>query len=326
VSPIYIPDVIGDDNFPRALIAIREELHAAFAFPILLGGEVLGVIEFFSREIRQPDQEILDTMTTIGSQIGQFIERKHAEEALLGAQAELAHVTRVATLGELTASIAHEINQPLGAIVNNANASLRWLAAHNTEEIRQCAELIRSDGERAGEIIQRIRSFAKKAPPQKDWIDINQTIRDVIALARSEMQRHGVALETQLSGDVPLIFADRIELQQVILNLILNAGEAMSQMSDGSRQLVIRTGTDGSRGIMISVRDSGPGLRPENLDRLFNPFYTTKAQGMGMGLAICRSIIDAHGGKLWATANEERGATLQFTLPIGGERPISALR
>jgi PAS domain S-box-containing protein len=248
-------------------------------------------------------------------------ERQRAEETLRQTQAELAHVARVATLGEMAASIAHEINQPLAAIVNNASASLRWLAANNVEETRHSAEVIRGDAHRAAEIIQRIRSFAKKAPPQKDWIDINQTITEVIALARSEMQRHGVLLEMQLSDAVqPLIFADRVQLQQVILNLIMNAVEAMSETRDGSRELLIRTGTDASGGVVVTVRDSGPGLAPENLDRLFTPFYTTKSQGMGMGLAISRSIIEAHGGRLWAAANEGRGAVFQFTLPTGGER------
>jgi PAS domain S-box-containing protein len=313
----YIPDVVHDPSFFRAPIAAREGLHAALAFPILLGGQILGVLEFFSREIRQPDQDLLDMMATIGSQIGQFIERKRAEESLRSVQMELAHVTRVATLGEMAASIAHEINQPLGAVVNNANACLRWLVAQNVEEARRSAELIRADGHRAGEIIQRIRSFAKNTPPQKDWININQTIREVIALARSEIQRNGVALKMQLPDDVqhaPLVFADRIQLQQVILNLIMNAVEAMSENGDGPRELLIRTGTDES-GTTVAVRDAGPGLPPENLDRLFTPFYTTKPQGMGMGLAICRSIVEAHGGRLWATVNEDRGATFQFTLP-----------
>jgi PAS domain S-box-containing protein len=250
-------------------------------------------------------------------------ERKRAEETLRQTQAELAHIARVATLGEMTASIAHEINQPLGAIVNNAGACLRWLAAQNVDEARRSAELIRGDGHRAAEIIQRIRAFAKKATPQKDWIDINQTIREVTALARSEMQRNGITLETGLSDDahyVTLVFADRIQLQQVILNLIMNAVEAMTEVSDGPRELLIRTGTDASGGIVVAVRDSGPGIAPENLDRLFTPFYTTKPQGMGLGLAICRSIVEAHGGQLWATANDKRGATFQFTLPTGGEK------
>jgi signal transduction histidine kinase len=320
-QPRYISDLVREANFQRTPVAARERLHAAFGFPILLGGEVLGVIEFFSREIRQPDQELLATLATIGSQIGQFIERKRAEEALLRAQSELAHVTRVATLGEMTASIAHEINQPLSAIMNNANACLRWLTADNIEAARQSAERIRADARRAGEIINRIWSFAKKASPQKDWMDINHTIRDVIALARSEVERNRVALETQLSDTLqPLIFADRIQLQQVILNLIINAVEAMSEMSGDPRQLLIRTDTDESRGIVVAVHDSGPGLKPEDLHRLFTPFYTTKPQGMGMGLAICRSIIEAHGGHLWATPTDDRGATFQFTLPTGGGR------
>jgi PAS domain S-box-containing protein len=324
-EPAYIPDVVHDANFLRAPIAAREVLHAAFGFPILLGGEVLGVIEFFSAEIRQPEQDLLNMMATIGSQIGQFIERKRAEDALHHAQMELAHVTRVATLGEMSASIAHEINQPLAAVVNNANACLRWLAGPtpNLEEARQSAALITADGHRAGEIISRIRALAKKAPPRKDWLDINETIRDVIAFARSEVQRNGVALETRLSDDVhyvPLILADRIQLQQVILNLMMNAIEAMSGAGEGPRELLVRSGTAESQRVLVAVRDSGPGLDPKSLDRLFDAFYTTKPHGLGMGLAICRSIVEAHSGRLWATANEDRGATFQFTLPTGGEK------
>jgi PAS domain S-box-containing protein len=248
-------------------------------------------------------------------------ERKRAEETLRQTEAELAHVARVATLGEMAASIAHEINQPLGAIVNNASACLRWLAGNNVDDARYCAELIRADAHRAAETLNRVRSFAKKVPPQKDWTDINQTIREVIELARSEVQRNGVALEMQLSDAVQsLVFADRVQLQQVILNLMMNAVEAISEMSDGPRQLLIRTNADPSGAIMVAVRDSGPGIAPENLDRLFTPFYTTKPQGMGMGLAISRSIIEAHGGRLWATANEDRGATFLFRLPTDAVR------
>jgi PAS domain S-box-containing protein len=316
-APRYIPDLVKEANVERTPIAAAERLHAAFGFPILLGGEVLGVIEFFSREIRQPDQDLLEMMATIGSQIGQFIERKRAEEALLGAQAELAHVTRAATLGEMSASIAHEINQPLAAIVMNTSACLRWLDAQNPEQARQSAARAIADGHRAGEIIRRIRALAKKAPPQKDWLDINEAIREVIALAKSELQRNYISFEIQLSDAVqPLIFADRIQLQQVIQNLVMNAMQAMSEISDSPRKLLIRTGADRSGEIVVAVRDSGPGIAPENLHRLFTPFYTTKAQGMGMGLAICRSIVEAHGGRLWASANEDRGTTFQFTLPI----------
>jgi PAS domain S-box-containing protein len=249
-------------------------------------------------------------------------ERKQAEENLREAQAELAHVTRVATLGEMTASIAHEINQPLAAVVNNASACMRWLAGPtpNLEEARHSAALITADGHRAGEIISRIRALALKAPPRKDWVNINETILEVIALARSEVHRNRASLQTQLSSDVPLILGDRIQLQQVILNLIINAIEAMKGISEGPRELQVGTGKDELQGVLVTVRDSGPGLDPDSLDHLFTAFYTTKPQGMGMGLAISRSIIEAHGGRLWATANKHRGATFQFTLPADAER------
>ena len=317
-EPAYIPDVVQDSNFRRASIAAREGLHAAFGFPILLGSEVVGVMDFFSQDIRQPDQDLLDMMATIGSQIGQFIERKRAEEAFHTAQMELAHVTRVATLGEMTASIAHEINQPLGALVNNAGACLGWLDAENLEEARNSVALMMDDAQRASEIITRIRALVKKAPPQKDWLEINQTIREVIGLARNEMQRNGVALETQLSDDMPLIFADRIQLQQVMLNLMMNAIEAMTQVTT-PRELLISSEADDSKGVVVVVRDSGPGLDSKSLERLFEPFYTTKPQGMGMGLAICRSIVQAHGGRLWAATNRDRGASFHFSLPTGEE-------
>ncbi len=249
-------------------------------------------------------------------------ERKQAEETLRAAQAELAHVTRVATLGEMTASIAHEINQPLAAIVNNGSACTRWLAGPtpNLEEARHSAALIIADGHRAGEIISRIRALAQKAPPQKDEVNINETILEVAALVRSEAQRNRVSLQTQLAKEVPPILADRIQLQQVILNLIINAIEAMSGVGDGPRELLIGAGKDNSQGVLVTVRDSGPGLDPKTLEHLFTAFYTTKPQGMGMGLAISRSIIEAHGGRLWATVNQLRGATFQFTLPANAER------
>ncbi len=319
-EPAFIPDVVHDANFPPAPIATREMLHAAFGFPIVLGGEVFGVMEFFSHEIRQPDRDLLNMMVTIGSQLGQFIDRKQAEDALHRVQAELAHVTRVATLGELTASIAHEINQPLAAVVNNATACVHWLAAQNVEEARQCAEFVIADGHRAGEIIGRIRALATKAPARKDWVDVNETIREVIALARSEVQSNGVSVRTRLGEELPLILGDRIQLQQVILNLIINAIEAMNEVSDAPRELSITSATDESKRVLVAVLDSGPGLHPGSLDRLFHAFYTTKPQGMGMGLAISRSIVEAHGGRLWVTPNEPHGAVFQFTLPRGVDK------
>jgi PAS domain S-box-containing protein len=319
-EPLYIPDVVRDANFPRAPIAAREVLHAAFGFPILLGGEVLGVMEFFSYEIRQPDQDLLDMMATIGSQIGQFIERKRAEDALHRAQMELAHVTRVATLGEMTASIAHEVNQPLTAVIANANASLRWLAAAtpNLGEARDAVSRILRDGNRAGEVIARIRALVQKTDTEKVRLDINQTIQEVIVLMQNETVRKGVAIRMELAADVPPVLGDRIQLQQVILNLVMNGIEAMDTVADRPREMLIRSCEHESNQLLVAVQDSGIGIDGQNLGKIFDAFYTTKSQGMGMGLAISRSIVENHGGSLWATVNPDKGATFQFTLPTGG--------
>ena len=252
-------------------------------------------------------------------------ERKQAEENLREserryreAQMELAHANRVTTMGQLAASIAHEVMQPVAAAVTNANAALRWLGGHrrDLEEVRQALDRIVRDGKRAGDVLGRIRALIKKVPPRHDRLDINDTILEVIELTRSELLRNRVSLQTELAQGLPLIRGDRIQLQQIILNLIINAVEAMSDVSEGCASLVISTAEDESNGVLVSVRDSGPGLSPDSLERLFDPFYTTKPGGMGMGLSICRSIIEAHGGRVWAAANVPRGAIFQFTLPM----------
>jgi len=243
-----------------------------------------------------------------------------ASEALREAQADLAHVNRLTAMGQLAASITHEVNQPLAAIVNNADACLNWLAANNLEEARESAALVVKDGYRAAEIIDRIRALIKKAPPRKDPLGINEAIVEVITLTRSEAVKDGISVRTQLAEGLPLIQGDRVQLQQVILNLILNAVQAMSGVSEKSRELLVSTEQEASGAVLVTVQDSGPGLDPESVARAFDAFYTTKPQGMGIGLAICRSIVEAHGGKLWAIANKDRGATFQFTLPTGGGR------
>src|SRR5438552_431642 len=255
-EPAYIPDVVHDANFLRA-VAAREALHAAFGFPILLGGDVLGVMEFFSYEIRQPDRDLLNMMATIGSQIGQFIERKRAEDALHRAQMELAHVTRVATLGEMTASIAHEVNQPLTAVIANANASLRWLAAAtpNLDEARNAVSRIVRDGNRAGEVIARIRALVQKTDTEKVRLDINQTVQEVVILMQNEAVRKGVAIRMDLATDVPPVFGDRIQLQQVILNLVMNGIEAMDTVTDRPREMLIRSSQDESDKVLVAVQD-----------------------------------------------------------------------
>jgi C4-dicarboxylate-specific signal transduction histidine kinase len=241
-----------------------------------------------------------------------------ASEALREAQTELAHFNRVTMMGQLAASIAHEINQPVAAAVTNAHAAMRWLDAQppDLEETRHAVAAIIKGGYRVGEIINRIRGLIKGAPPRNDRLDINEPILEVIALTRSEVQRNGVSLQTQLAEGLPLVQGDRIELQQVILNLIVNAVEAMSGARDGARELLISTEKDASNAVLVAVRDSGSGLDPKGLDRLFDAFYTTKSSGMGMGLSICRSIIEAHGGRVWATANVPQGTVFTFTLPV----------
>jgi C4-dicarboxylate-specific signal transduction histidine kinase len=243
-----------------------------------------------------------------------------ASEALREAQADLAHINRLTAMGQLAASITHEVNQPLAAIVNNADACLNWLAANNLEEARESAALVVNDGYRAAEIIDRIRALIKKAPPRKDPLGINEAIVEVITLTRSEAVKDGISVQTQLAEGLPLVQGDRVQLQQVILNLILNAVQAMSGVSEKSRELLVSTEQEASGAVLVTVQDSGPGLDPESVARAFDAFYTTKPQGMGIGLAICRSIVEAHGGKLWAIANKDRGATFQFTLPTGGGR------
>jgi PAS domain S-box-containing protein len=319
-APACIPDVVHDPTFLRAGIAAREGLHAAFAFPILLGSEVLGVIDVVSREIRQPDQDLLDMMASVGSQIGQFIERKRAEESLRQTQAELAHVARLTTLGELTASIAHEINQPLGAIVTNGQACLRLLARESPDlyKSREVVERIISNGMRASAVITRMRALLQKRDAEKALLNVNEIIQEVTALTSTELSKSEIHVQTALTADLPLVLGDRVQLQQVILNLILNAKEAMSGAGWQPRELCITSLASASGEAVVAVRDSGTGLDPRDGDRIFDAFFTTKAEGLGLGLSISRRIIEAHGGRLWAAPNEDQGATIQFALPASG--------
>jgi PAS domain S-box-containing protein len=241
---------------------------------------------------------------------------KTAADALHKAQTELAHVTRVTTVGELTASIAHEVNQPLGAVVANAEACLRWLDREtpNLLEARRNLEMIVKDGHRAGEVIRRVRALLKKSEPQKVRLNINDVVNEVIALVQREVLSHGVTLRKELAPVLPAVLADRVQLQQVLINLLINGIEAMQPMTDRPRELVIRSHQDDAGQILMMVKDSGLGISVEDVDRLFTAFFTTKSGGMGMGLSICRSIIEAHGGRLWASRNVGPGATFQFTL------------
>jgi PAS domain S-box-containing protein len=248
-------------------------------------------------------------------------ERKRGEEALRNAQAELTRVARLTTMGELAASIAHEINQPLTGLVSSGHACLRWLASDTPklDEVRRAVERIVRDGHRAGDIIRSLRALARKSGPELTQLDINDAIHEVLRLMRSELNQHGVLLETALSGGLEPITGDRVQLQQVIMNLIMNGIEAMSAVMRQPRVLRVKSQIDSAGDLLIVVEDSGPGFAPESVDRLFDPFFTTKPNGMGMGLSICRSIVDAHGGRLWASPQSPRGAIFQFTVPIAAE-------
>jgi PAS domain S-box-containing protein len=248
-------------------------------------------------------------------------ERKHAEEALRKAQAELSHVTRVTTLGEMTASIAHEVNQPLAAVVANAEACLRWLdrGTPDLDAVRRSVEWVIDDGNRASEVIRRVRALAKKTDIEKVPLDVNDVVKEVTALVERELVSHQVSLQMELAHTLSMILGDRVQLQQVIINLVMNSIESMQSVTDRPRELVIRSRQDEAHQVYVSVTDCGVGIFAEDADRLFNPFFTTKSSGMGMGLSICRSIMEAHGGRLWATANVPDGATFQFTLPVNAD-------
>ncbi len=252
--------------------------------------------------------------------VASLFERKRAEEALRQAQANLAHLSRVMTLGELTASISHEVSQPIAAIATNGQVCQRLLALETPrpDEMRAAVERIVRDANRASEVIQRIRALAKRSEPQMVSLDINDVIREAILLVQREVLSHGVSLRTELAFRLPPVLGDRVQLQQVVINLLINGVEAMAPITDRPREIVIRSQQHEGGQVLVAVLDSGIGLDSETAERLFSAFFTTKPSGMGMGLSISRSIIRAHGGRLWASPNPDHGAAFQFTVPING--------
>jgi C4-dicarboxylate-specific signal transduction histidine kinase len=256
-----------------------------------------------------------------GNDVTAEVRADEAEAELRQVQAELVHIARVTTLGELAASIAHEVNQPIAGTLANAQAALRFLGAEtpDLDEVRKALDRIVRDSVRAGAVVGRIRDFIKKAPAREDRVDINAAIREVIELTRSEATKNAVLVRTELADRAPLVRGDRVELQQVMLNLIINAVEAMSPLTEGPRELQVVTSRTGSDHALIAVRDTGPGLAPIVEENLFKAFNTTKPNGLGLGLSICRSIVESRGGRMWASANAPRGAVFQFTLPAHPE-------
>lgn len=304
-------------------IADTGKLHAAFGFSVPLSDGVWGRLVFLSVETRRSDADLLAAMATLGSQIGQFVERRRAETALQRARDQLAHVTRVASLGELTASIAHEVNQPLTGIIANGQAALRWLKHDPPEvpEANECLQRLVRDGKRAGEVVGRLRTLVRQGEEvRKTRLDVGQVVRETLPLVRSDVQQNEVTIVLDLAEALEAAFADRVQIQQVLLNLIMNAVEAMVAVQDRPRQLVLRTAPHERGYVAVTVADSGVGVEPSQAAQIFEPFFTTKTHGMGMGLAISRSIVEDHGGRFSLTARAGGGSVFEFTLP---EAPAS---
>jgi len=317
-KPHQTNDVLHDPRISDRAWAEREGMVSFAGYPLSVGDRTVGVLAMFSRKPVTP--ETTETLASGADLIAYGIERKQAQQALQTTQIELARVSRLTTMGELAASIAHEVNQPLTAVTNNSSACLRLLAANNLkpEVLRRVLEEIVADGTRASAIIARIRAFIKKAPAEKNKLNINEVIQEVLTLADRELYENRVLVDRQLTEALPLVLADRVQMQQVLLNLIVNGIEAMAAVTNRPRSLCMQSRIDDSGDVLVAVRDSGTGLSAE-AHSLFTPFFTTKANGMGMGLSISRSLVESHGGRLWAEPNSPHGAAFCFTLPeLGG--------
>jgi C4-dicarboxylate-specific signal transduction histidine kinase len=318
--PTHTPDFTaleGDLPDDYWITAVNAGFGSGLVVPLLKDNEIVGIITMDRKQVQLFADKQISLFRGFVAQATIALESTRRERQYREMQSELAHANRVTTMGQLTASITHEINQPIATARNNARAALNFLdkSPPDVVEVREALTCIVKDTDRASDIVDRIGSLIKKAPPRKEAVDLNAAILEVTALTNSEAVKSGVRVGTQLAAELPRIQGDRVQLQQVMLNLIVNAIQSMSGVEDGNRELHISTVSIEPEGVCVAVRDTGHGLRPESLPRLFEPFYTTKPDGMGMGLSICRSIIEAHGGRLWATRCEPRGALFQFTIP-----------
>ncbi|WP_029083087.1 ATP-binding protein [Bradyrhizobium sp. th.b2] len=309
--PIHIPDF-------AALEGDNAGVRTGLIVPLLKDKETVGMIALGRKRVQPFTDRHICLFSDFATQATIALESTRRERQYREMQSELAHANRVATMGQLTASIAHEVNQPITAAVTYALAARRFLSAGppNFREADDALSLIVKEGNRAGEVVGRIRALVKRVPARRDAVAIDDAILEVIALTRAEAANNSVSVRTQFAEGLPRVRGDRVQLQQVMLNLIVNAIQAMKGVGEGARELQISIDAVPSEGgVRVGVQDTGPGLNPESLSRLFEPFYTTKPEGMGMGLSICRSIIEAHAGRLWATACEPRGALFEFTIP-----------
>jgi signal transduction histidine kinase len=323
-SPVHIPDLGAHDFYrqgdPYMVTAVDVAgVRTILLAPLLVDEVVIGAITLVRNQVDPFTQRQVDLFADFAAQATIALESTRRERQSRHLQTELAHANRVATIGQLTASIAHELKQPLATIVNDGNAGLRWLRRPQPEigEAEQAVERLVKEALRAGTIIDGLRDLARKTAPRRDAFDLNEAILEVVALTHGEAVKIGVSVRTQL-GRLPRVRGDRVQVQQVMLNLIVNAIQSVGHVTDGARELQISTEAEAPDWVRVGVRDTGPGLSAESLERLFEPFYTTKPGGMGMGLAICRSIIEAIGGRLWACGCEPRGALFQFTIPHPG--------
>jgi signal transduction histidine kinase len=321
-SPVHVPDLAAHELYrrgdPYLPSIVKLGFRTALYVPMVKDETLIGVL-IVSRTRVQPfaDKQI-ELVTDFAAQATIALEITRREREYREVQNDLAHANRVAAMGQLTASIAHELKQPLSAVVTGGNAGLRWLRRQplKIEEVAESFEQIISDGKRASEVIDRIHRFVKKHVARKEKLDINGAILELVGLIQNEMIKNGVTTRMEFAESLPHIQGDRVQLQQVLLNLMINSIQAMSDLAGRERELRVTTELIASEGVRVGVRDTGPGFSAENLQRLFAPFYSTKLDGMGMGLSICRAIIEDHGGRLWASRIDPQGALFQFTIPV----------
>jgi len=320
-EPLHVPDFAAHELYRAgeagALAFVKGGLRTFLCVPMLRNDELIGSLALARQRVEPFTEKEIELVTDFAAQATIALEITRRERQYREVQTELSRANRVAVIGQLTASIAHELKHPLGAVAINGHSALRWLAMQppNVEEVRLSLERVIRDARRGSDIITGLMDLTKKQPMKKEPVDINEAIQEVSVLTHGEARKYGVSLSTKLAPQLAYVEGDRVQLQQVVLNLAINAVQAMSAADEGPRELLISTEGMEDEGVRVGVRDTGPGLSPESLPRLFDPFYTTKAGGFGMGLAICQSIVGAHGGRLWATSCEPRGALFQFEIP-----------
>jgi C4-dicarboxylate-specific signal transduction histidine kinase len=307
----------GDHRDDFLITVVNAGFRTGLVLPLLKDNEIVGTISLGRKQVQPFTDKEICLFTDFAAQATIALESTRRERQYREMQSELARANRVETIGQLTASITHEVNQPLATARNNLTAALNFLdrTPPDLVEVREALASAVKDNDRASTVVGRIRALMQKAPTRTDSVNVNEAVHEVLEFTHGEALEHGVSVRTQLADGLPLIQGDRVQLQQVVLNLILNAVQAMGGVADRTREVLITTSQTEPNEVCLGVRDTGPWLSAETLPRLFEPFYTTKPGGMGMGLAICRSIIEAHGGRLWATRCEPRGALFQFTIP-----------